>query len=148
MSLLEVKNLNIFRDSEGELFETLRNDDSLYSGKFGQNLVSIVNPRVIKGLHLHHFQTEYTTCLKGNILYVVVRENPGTTPAIESLEIGERNRVLVKTSPGIWHGYTSLDGKEAVVLYTMDKPYDSKDPDTEDKDPYFYGDIWKKNSIL
>jgi len=144
MEILEVKKLKSFFDEEGELFEALRCDDEIYSGVFGQNLISVVKPGVIKGLHLHHKQIEYITCIKGNILYIAIKEIPGKEPIIEKLEVGERNRVLIKISPGIWHGYISLDNKEAVVLYTMDRPYDPNDTDTEDKDPLAFGDIWNK----
>ena len=142
--IVKVKKLNSFFDEEGELFETLRCDDEIFSGVFGQNLISIVKPGIIKGLHFHRKQTEYTTCIKGNILYVAIKEVNGQDLIIEKFEVGERNRILIKTEPGIWHGYTPLDGREAVVLYTMDKAYNHKDPDTEDKDPFAFGDIWEK----
>jgi len=127
---------------EGELFETLRSDDDLFSGKFGQNLISIVKPGIIKGLHLHRDQTEYTTCLKGNILYLAIKEEEGNTEVWKEI-IGEKNRILVKTPPGIWHGYTPLDEKEAIILYTMDRPYDAKNPDTLERATNYFGNIWQ-----
>lgn len=138
---ITVKKLRSFFDEEGELFEVLRSDDSLYDGRFGQNLVSIVKPGIIKGLHIHERQTEYTTCLHGDILYVGVIETP-EGPKIQKFRINPDNRILLKTPPGIWHGYKVLSDDGAVVLYTMDKPYDLKDPDIRDKDPYAFGDIW------
>ena len=138
---IDIKKLKSFFDKEGELFEVLRVDDKLFGGKFGQNLMSIVKPNIIKGFHKHSRQTEYTTCIKGNILYIAVTENP-EQPLIQKFIIGEGNRILIKTPPGIWHGYKSLNNKEAVVLYTMDSPYNPEDTDTEDKDPLAFGDIW------
>ena len=138
---IELKKLKSFIDKEGELFEVLRSDDFLYEGKFGQNLVSIVKPGIIKGLHFHEKQTEYTTCIKGNILYVAIKETKGS-PLIEKFQIGESNRIMIKTSPGLWHGYKVLGNSEAVILYTMNRPYDPKNTDTLEKDPYFFGDIW------
>ena len=139
---IEIKELKSFFDNDGELFETLRADDSLYDGKFGQNLVSIVKPGVIKGLHLHHRQIEYTTCIKGNILYVAITEIPDSQPVIQKFAMGEKNRILIKTPPGIWHGYTPLNNQEAVILYTMNQAYNPKDTDTEEKDPFAFGDVW------
>lgn len=142
MKRIQIKNLKSFFDADGELFETLRSDDPFYGGNFGQNLISIVKPGVIKGLHLHHNQVEYTTCIKGNILYVAIEENQNSPPNIEKFVIGESSRLLIKTPPGIWHGYTPLNNQEAVILYTMNKPYDPKDPDTEEKDVLSFGNIW------
>lgn len=139
---IEIKNLKLIRlGKEGGICEVLRSDDLLFAGKFGQNLISFVNPRIIKGMHLHHHQTEYTTCIKGNILYVAITGGP-TNPQIEKFIIGEKNRILIKTPPETWHGYKVLGRKEAIVLYAMDKPYNSKDTDTEEEDPMFFGDIW------
>lgn len=143
--MIDIKKLKEFRDEEGVLFETIRCDDPIFSGKFGQNLVSIVNPDIVKGFHLHHHQTDYTTCLVGNIFYVTIdaRTNP-QKPRVESFIIGERNRILIKTPPEIWHGYRTLDKKPAVVLYTTDQPYNSLDADTEEIDPFTFGrDIWE-----
>jgi len=139
---ITVKKLRSFFDKEGELFEVLRSDDSLYDGTFGQNLVSIVSPGITKGFHKHRRQTEYTTCIKGNILYIAVTEIPEQQPRIQKFIIGEKNRILIKTPPGIWHGYKSLNDEEAIVLYTMDKPYNPNDTDTLDKNPLAFGDIW------
>jgi dTDP-4-dehydrorhamnose 3,5-epimerase len=141
--MIEIKKLKEFTDTEGKLFETLRCDDTIFEGRFGQNLVSIVNPGIIKGLHLHERQTDYTTCVSGDILYVAVDVSDPASPKIERVEIGDRNRVLVKTPPGLWHGYMSLNNKPAIVLYTMDKPYDPADPDTKECDPLSFGDVWK-----
>jgi dTDP-4-dehydrorhamnose 3,5-epimerase len=139
---IETKPL-IFRDlgKEGGLCETLRADDPIFEGKFGQNLISFVNSGIIKGLHLHHNQTEYTTCIKGNILYITIIERP-EGPVIKKFSIGEKNRVLIKTPPETWHGYKAVGKGEAIVLYTMDKPYNPEDIDTEDKNPFALGDIW------
>jgi len=138
---IQIKPLKIFKDEEGSAFETLRSDDPIFGGDFGQNFISTTNPGVIKGLHKHDNLTEYTTCLKGNILYVAIKETP-EGPIIQKVPMGEDNMVLVKNAPGIWHGYIVLPGDDAIILYTMDKPYDSNNIDQETRDPQFYGDIW------
>ncbi|MEK7148150.1 MAG: dTDP-4-dehydrorhamnose 3,5-epimerase family protein, partial [Patescibacteria group bacterium] len=140
--LIEIKKLNIFANDQGYSFETIRADDKIYRGKFGQVFVSILYPGVIKGWHLHHKQTEYTTCIKGDIKYVALKENPDGTKSVQVLTIGERNPIVVYVPTGIWHGYTSLSNSEAVTMHLMDKPYDIKDPDTDRKDPYEFGDFW------
>lgn len=141
MGNLETKKLKVFEDEEGRLFETLRADDSIFEGEFGQNLVSVIKPGVIKGLHIHEKTVEYTTCVKGDILYVAIKD--GEKPEIEKIVIGESNMVMLKTPVNIWHGYVPLYGKEAVVLYSMNHPYDPDNPDIDDKDPHAFGeDIW------
>lgn len=134
-----LKKLRIHADEQGYLFETLRADDEIFNGKFGQVLVSVLYPGAIKGLHLHKKQTDYTTCIKGNIKYITVDENSN----IKQYIMGESNQILIKTPPGIWHGYATLSNKEAIVLHLMDKTYNPKDDDTERKDPFAFGDIWK-----
>lgn len=141
-NLIETKKLNIFADDQGYLFETVRSDDKIYEGKFGQVLVSVLYPGIIKGLHLHHKQTDYTTCSNGNIKYIALKENRDGTKDVQILNIGDKNPVLIKVTPGIWHGYMPLANKEATVLHLMDKPYDINDSDTEKKDFMEFGDLW------
>ena len=141
MEGLEFKQIKIFANDQGYLFETVRKDDKIFDGQFGQVLVSVLYPGIIKGLHKHELQTDYTTCIKGNIKYCVVKEKDGK-PEIEAYIIGEKNPVVIKVPPGIWHGYSPLSSKEAIVLHLMDKTYDPKNDDTERKDPCAFGDIW------
>lgn len=139
---IQIKNLKIFANDQGYLFETLRNDDELFDGKFGQTLISVIYPGVIKGLHKHEKQTDYTTCIKGNIKYVTIKEKSDGTKEIKTFIIGERNPILVKTPPGIWHGYTPLSNEEAVILHLEDEVYNPKEDDTQRKDPFEFGDLW------
>src|SRR3989344_2137841 len=139
---IRIKPLKLFSDEQGYLFETLRQDDELFDGKFGQVLVSVLYPGVIKGLHRHSKQTDYTTCIKGNIKYVVAKEKGDGTAHIKVLTIGEKNPIMIKTPPGYWHGYTALANERATVLHTMDKTFDVKNPDTDEKDPFAFGDPW------
>ncbi|MDP1695949.1 MAG: methyltransferase domain-containing protein [archaeon] len=137
----EIKPLKIFANDQGYLFETLRADDKIFEGKFGQVLVSEVYPGVIKGLHLHRKQTDYTTCIKGNIKYILAKEVDGKVQ-IKTLIIGEKNPILIKTPPGLWHGYSPLANEKATILHLMDVTFDPKDDDTERKEPYAFGDVW------
>ena len=139
---IEIKKLKVFEDKEGKAYETLRSDDQIFNGLFGQNFLSHTKPGVIKGLHYHKYLTEYTTCIKGNILYVAIKETSEGN-IIQKIPMGENNMVLVKNSPGVWHGYIALPGSDTTVLYTMDKAYDQNNIDQETKDPYYFGDVWK-----
>ncbi len=139
---VETKNLKIFANDQGYLFEVLKNNDPLFEGEYGQSLISVIYPGVIKGLHLHEKQIDYTACIKGNIKYVSIKEKEDGTREVKTFIIGERNPILIKTPPGVWHGYTPLSNQEAVIMHIMNKPYDPKNDDTKRKDPYEFGDIW------
>ncbi|MCK5023167.1 MAG: dTDP-4-dehydrorhamnose 3,5-epimerase family protein [Candidatus Aenigmarchaeota archaeon] len=138
MKGVEIKELKIHSDGRGYLFEGLRKDDKIFSGSFGQTLISVVNPGVIKGWHRHEKQTDYTLCAKGNIVYGV-SDGKNT----ETYVIGEKHNVMIKVSPGIWHGYMAI-GKEALIVHVMDTIFDPKD--TERKDPMFFGDVWSEKA--
>ena len=141
---IRIKPLKLFSDEQGYLFETLRQDDELFDGKFGQVLVSVLYPGVIKGLHRHSKQTDYTTCIKGNIKYVVAKEKAGGSREADfkTFVVGETNPILIKIPPGYWHGYMVLGGEKAIILHTMDKTYNPQEPDTDEISPFTFGDVW------
>jgi dTDP-4-dehydrorhamnose 3,5-epimerase len=134
MKGVEFKDLVVHADDRGYLFEGLRKDDKLFGGKFGQVLISVVFPGEVKGWHLHRKQTDYTLCAKGNILYGL-----SDGKECEMFVLGENDRRMVKTPPGVWHGYKAI-GKEAVIVHVMDTVFDPDD--TERKDPGEFGDVW------
>ncbi|MEK6871646.1 MAG: methyltransferase domain-containing protein [Nanoarchaeota archaeon] len=137
-----IKKLKIFANEQGYLFETLRNDDPFFGGAFGQALVFEVYPGVLKGYHLHEKHDEYITCVKGNIKYIVVKEYPDGSKKINTFIIGERNPMLLKIPRGLWRGYMPLENKSAMIMDIMSKPYDPRDPDTQEKDVFAFGDVW------
>ncbi len=141
ISEIEIKPLKIFANDQGYLFETLRIDDKIFDNKFGQNLISVIYPKTIKGLHKHEKQTDYTTCIKGNLKYIAIKQTQ-EGPKIQTFITGEKNPILIKCPPGIWHGYTSVGNQEAVILHTIDNTYNPHDDDTQRKDPFEFGDIW------
>jgi dTDP-4-dehydrorhamnose 3,5-epimerase len=139
---LEFKKLKRFDDERGYLIEGLRVDDKMFDGEFGQCLVSVVYPGVIKGLHLHHQQIDYTCCIKGNLRYVAVKEKEDGEIESRVLTIGDNNPLLIKVPAGLWHGYMAVD-EEAVILHVMNKAHDSKNKDTDERDPFYFGNLWK-----
>ena len=139
---VEVKPLKVFANDQGYLFETIRSDDKFYGGEFGQILMSEIYPGVIKGFHLHEKHDEYTVCVKGNLKYVAVKEYPDGSKKINTFVIGEKNPVAIKVPRGVWHGYMPLESKSATLMYLMGRPFDPKDPDTQEKDVFHFGDVW------
>jgi len=138
MDGVEFKQLKIHSDDRGDLFEGLREDDPIFGGKFGQVLISVIKPGVVKGWHMHKKQTDYTLCAKGNILYGV-----SDGKKTETFVIGDKNPVMVKVTPGLWHGYKALGG-EAILVHVMDTTYDPED--TEKTDPNSFGDVWSSKN--
>ncbi len=136
-----IKKLDNFANDQGYLI-SIRKDEKIFDGKVGQVLVSVIYPGVIKGLHLHKKQTDYTTCIKGNIKYIAIKEKEDGTIETKTLIIGERNQILIKTPPGTWHGYIPLSNQEAVILHLMDKEYNPEEDDTQRRDPFYFGDVW------
>jgi len=139
---LPSKKMKIFNDDRGYLIEGLRADDEFFDGEFGQCLVSVVYPGVIKGLHLHEKQIDYTCCIKGNLRYVAVNEKEDGTIESKVLTIGENNPLLIKVRAGLWHGYMAVDG-EATILHVMNRGHDPKNDDTQRRDPFYFGDLWR-----
>lgn len=138
------KKLKVFEDKRGKLFEVLRSDDSIYEGKFGQVLVSVNKPGVIKAWHRHKKQTDYTTCIKGKIRLATAEENGKGKVEVKQQTLDGSKPVLVKVPPRIWHGYEVLGKKEATVLYIMDVAYNAKNPDEERKEWNAFGaECWK-----
>jgi dTDP-4-dehydrorhamnose 3,5-epimerase-like enzyme len=131
---IEIKKLIIHKDERGYLFEGLKNNDHLFDGKFGQCLISVVNPEIIKGLHKHKIQTDYTLCVKGKVLYVV-----GDEEKFEQFILDGDDPLLIKVPPGYWHGYKAMND-EALLVHIMDTIFDPND--TEAVDPYHFGDFW------
>jgi len=136
-----IKELDTFANDQGHLL-SIRKDNQFFEGKVGQALVSTIYPGVIKGLHLHEKQTDYTTCIKGNIKYISIKENSDGTKEIKTYILGERNPIIVKTSPGTWHGYMPLANQEATILHLMDEEYNPDNDDTQRRDPFYFGDVW------
>jgi len=133
---IKLKKLVIHKDDRGYLFEGLRKDDKLFDGVFGQCLISVVYPNVIKGLHKHTKQTDYTLCAKGRLLYIAADGK-----RVKKFLLDSNDPILIKVPPGIWHGYKALD-EEVIVVHIMDTTYDPND--TDSKDPMAFGDVWKE----
>jgi dTDP-4-dehydrorhamnose 3,5-epimerase len=139
-----IKQLKIFSDERGYLFETLRNDDAFFDGTFGQALVSVSKPGHIRAWHRHHKQTDYTTCVKGKILLLTAIEKNGK-PEITRHVLDGKNPQLVKVPNGVWHGYTPLGDEDAMVFYIMDQTYNAKEPDEERKEWDAFGkECWEE----
>jgi dTDP-4-dehydrorhamnose 3,5-epimerase len=74
------------------------------------------------------------------------RENSSTFGKVEEYLISLEDPMLVQIPPDVYHGFKCVSDEEAVVINTVTRPYDPKDPDEYRVDAYD-NDIpfdWKK----
>ncbi len=138
-----VKQLKIIPDERGWLMEILRCDDNLFE-KFGQIYITTAYPGVVKAWHLHKIQTDNFTCIKGMMKVVLYdsRKKSTTYKEINEFFIGEKNPLLIKVPPLVYHGFKAIGTEPAYFLNVPNEPYNYKNldeyrlpPDT-DKIPY------------
>jgi len=127
---VQVKELKIIPDERGWLLEILRSDDKLFE-KFGQLYLTTAYLGVVKAWHYHKKQTDNFTCVHGMmkvVLYDARKDSP-TYKEINEFFIGEKNPLLVKVPPLVYHGFKAIGTKTAYFLSIPTEPYNYKDPD-------------------
>jgi dTDP-4-dehydrorhamnose 3,5-epimerase len=137
------KQLKQYADERGWLTEILRNDWEHFQ-KFGQVYVTAAYPQVVKAWHMHKKQTDNIVCIKGMIKLVLYddRQKSKTKKEIDEFIIGERNLLLVKIPPEVWHGFKTITEEYGLVLnvptelYNYSKPDEYRLPPDTDKIPY------------
>lgn len=132
-----VKELLVHPDDRGRLFEILRRDDPHFR-QFGQAYVTTTYPGVVKAWHRHQRQDDHFCCLVGMIKLVVHDDRPGsaTRGATQEIWLGEHKPRLVVVGRGLWHGWTALGTREAMILNLVTEPYDHAAPDEERVAPH------------
>jgi dTDP-4-dehydrorhamnose 3,5-epimerase len=139
---VKTKNLRILTDERGWLAEVLRCDDEIFE-KFGQVYATAAYPDVVKAWHMHKKQTDHLACIKGAAKLVLYdgRNGSKTKGEIDEFNFGEKNPLLVKVPPEVWHGFTAV-GETAIIVNVPTELYDYKNPDEHrlppdtDKIPY------------
>ncbi|MDD5136341.1 MAG: dTDP-4-dehydrorhamnose 3,5-epimerase family protein [Candidatus Omnitrophica bacterium] len=134
---VKVKKLRIIPDDRGRLMEILRNDDDIFE-KFGQVYMTTARPGVVKAWHYHKKQDDNFTCVHGKMrlaLYDARPESP-TYKEVNDFVISLEEPMLVHIPKHIYHGFKCVSDTEALVINTVTKPYDYKDPDEYRVDAY------------
>ena len=137
------KKLRLLVDERGWLMEILRNDWDVFD-RFGQVYVTAAYPNVVKAWHMHKKQTDHVVCVKGLVKLVLYdgRDETKTKGEINEFVIGEKNPLLVKIPPEVWHGFKALSEETALVvnvpteLYNYDKPDEYRLPPDTKEIPY------------
>jgi dTDP-4-dehydrorhamnose 3,5-epimerase len=124
------KQLKQVADERGWLIEIMRSDWEQFQ-KFGQTYVTAAYPHVVKAWHMHKKQTDNIACVKGMIKLVLYdgREKSKTKSEINEFIIGERNLLIVKVPPEVWHGFKTVSEDYALMLNVPTELYNYKEPD-------------------
>jgi dTDP-4-dehydrorhamnose 3,5-epimerase len=133
---VQLKPLKRFADDRGYLMELVRADDPFFT-EFGQTVVTLSYPGVIKAFHWHQRQDDYWVVLQGMAQVVLhdLREGSSTRGQTDVYYLGQYNPQVLAIPRGVAHGYRVLGTEPALLLYTVTRPYDAANPD-EHRIPY------------
>lgn len=134
---VKVKKLKVIPDDRGKLMEILRNDDDMFI-EFGQVYMTTAKPGVVKAWHWHRLQYDSFTCVSGKMRLALYdgREGSKTKGELMDFEISLDNPMVVQIPPGVYHGFKCISDEEAIVINTVTKPYNPKEPDEFRIDEY------------
>jgi dTDP-4-dehydrorhamnose 3,5-epimerase len=129
---VQVRPLTVHADERGSLTEVLRRDWPGFAG-FGQALVTVNNPGVIRGWHWHRRQTDIIVVIQGRAVLPLYdgREGSGSFGRVEE-HIGDGGAPFaLVVPPGVYHGYKTLGSEPATILNFPSELYDAAAPDEE-----------------
>lgn len=119
-------------DGRGSLTELLRSDWPEFS-RFGQAIMTLNHPGVIRGWHWHRRQTDVIVVVSGTALVPLYdgRADSSTHRQLEEHVLGGEHLAAVFVPPGVYHGYRTIGETAALILNFPDAPYDPARPDEE-----------------
>ncbi len=122
---VQVVPLRRIPDERGTVSHMLKRTDPHFR-EFGEIYFSSIYPGVVKGWHLHERMALNYACIVGNVKLVLYDEREGsrTKGEVQTLQVGERNYVLVVVPPGVWNGFMNVDTKESIVANCATIPHD------------------------
>ena len=121
----ETRDLTIYVDGRGRLFEILRFLDDDVPGQ-GYIYTFSVNPGVRRGDHYHHIKREWFTCVHGQVT-VLLDDLHGRTGIVE---LDADKPAIVYAGPGTAHALVNQQSDVAVVLSYGSRQHQHGDPDT------------------
>lgn len=119
-------------DSRGSLIEVLRSDWPEFD-RFGQAIVTVNLPGVIRGWHWHRYQTDVIVVISGSAVLPLYDGRAGspTKGAVEDHVSDESDRFALFVPPGVYHGYKTIGTVPATILNFPSHTYDPARPDEE-----------------
>jgi len=147
---VKTKALRLVPDDRGWLMEILRSDDVDIFEKFGQVYITICYPGVIKAWHYHKVQSDNMAVVQGNgkIVLYDPRDDSPTKGMVNEFFPGERNPLLIKIPPLVYHGFTTAGREPTAIVNCPTELYDRGSPD-EERLPFDSPDVpydWKIKS--
>lgn len=116
--------------------ELMRSDWPEFT-RFGQAILTVNLPGVIRGWHWHRRQTDIIVVIQGRALlplYDGRQGSPTFGTVDEHMGDGERPFALF-VPPGVYHGYKTIGTTPALIVNFPDRVYDPAAPD-EERIPY------------
>ncbi len=127
---VEIRELKPILDERGWLVEILKSDWDIFE-KFGQVYLTTAYPGVVKAWHYHRKQTDNFACIRGTLKVVLYdpREDSPSRGEIMELFPGERNMLLIKIPPMVYHGFKAIGTETAYLLNVPTQVYNYREPD-------------------
>ena len=119
-------------DARGSLVEVLRSDWPEFE-RFGQAIVTVNLPGVIRGWHWHRRQTDIIVVIAGAAVVPLYDGRPGSPTVGATVEhvSDDSRRFALFVPPGVYHGYMTLGSAPATILNFPSRTYDPAHPDEE-----------------
>ena len=127
---VRTRQIRLNADERGCLMEIMRPDWDVFQ-KFGQVYVTSAYPGVVKGWHYHKKQWDHFTCVRGMMKVALYdsRDGSPTKGVVNEFIIGERNPILVKIPPFVYHGFKCVGTEEALIVNVPTETYNYAEPD-------------------
>jgi len=127
---VQVRALQRHADERGSLTELLRADWPEFT-QFGQAIVTVNMPGVIRGWHWHDRQTDVIVVVSGRAKVPLYdgRKGSKTFGQVEEHVCGDDALKAVFVPPGVWHGYKTVSPEPATIVNFPDQVYDPANPD-------------------
>jgi len=109
----------------GDLTVIWRDWDNIITNKPKMVYVNSINPKEVKGPHVHKNRTSYFSCIHGNIL-IIIQDKKGN---YNEIELFAENPKLVSVPNGVAVAIVNPTNKEAQVIVLADiawKPNDNE----------------------
>lgn len=121
----EVRDLTVYVDPRGRLFEILRFVDDRIPAE-GQVYTFSLNPGVRRGDHYHLTKREWFTCVHGQVT-VLLDDLHGRT---EVVELDADRPAIIYAAPGTTHALVNRSSGVSVVVSYGSRQHRDDDPDT------------------
>ena len=102
--------------TNGELTVVWRDWDNIIKKIPKMVYVSSINPREIKGPHLHKNRTSYFSCINGKVVFIIQDEDGN----FKEIEIDSEKPVLICVPNGLASAHVNVGKEQARILVLAD----------------------------